>query len=208
MGVNTKLVKWLQDEIVDLEEAVLELEKVIETHEYFKKVYFWGSPGGASGRRRYEEEHSNDMRIDFKNGGYLKVEQDVTCSCNHIYYNMYIDIEGYDGKYGKHSIRLIKDIYNELEQDYYECAKLLKGLMISFKKRKQVFQIYPRLKQVKAIKVYDIPEYFALKYILSRKSIDRYLKDLRIPKKEIAEALMSKEFGHERLINKINNSKS
>lgn len=158
MGVNTKLVKWLQDEIVDLEEAVLELEKVIETHEYFKNVYFWNSPSGAYGRRKYEEEHSNYTKINLKSGGYIEVEQNVTCSCRNVYYKMYINIEGYDGTYGEHTIKLIKDIYTAFEDDYTRCKNILKGLMISKRKRAQAFRIYPILKEIKPIKDYDVPE--------------------------------------------------
>ena len=86
------------------------LEEVIETHEKYKKSYFWSSGQNAGQRRRNEERFpSSNIVINLVNGDEIEIYQSYSESCNHCYYKGKIHLNGC-----KKDIRLVKKLLKDL----------------------------------------------------------------------------------------------
>jgi hypothetical protein len=87
------------------------LYDILHLHEKMRKAYFYTPPSCASGRRWYEKK--NSLTSEFELGGQkIKVVQETTCSCRHVYYKMAIYI---DGQQTKKDIRFIKKALKSLK---------------------------------------------------------------------------------------------
>jgi len=77
-------------------QARREIQRVIETHEKFRRSYFW-SPGGSAHNRRDNERRfeRNNPPVAFQTmQGLLTVELSYDESCKHCYYSASIELDG------------------------------------------------------------------------------------------------------------------
>lgn len=84
--------------------ALRQMKEISELHAEMKNSYFWSPPSNASRRRRYEEARSNALEFRY-NGQHYSIDQDTTCSCNHIYYRLTVLVDG-----DKKDIRAIRKL--------------------------------------------------------------------------------------------------
>ena len=84
--------------------------KTLETHEKYKSSYFWNPATNASSRRQNEKNFPiNEYAIETKDG-ILKVRPHYKESCNHVYYQLSIQLGD-----KKKSIRSLKQLIKEAE---------------------------------------------------------------------------------------------
>lgn len=69
------------------------LQAIIDRHERLRKSYFWSSPSTASARRQMERRESTTYCFK-RNHKIYEIDQDVSCSCKHVYYRLLIYVDG------------------------------------------------------------------------------------------------------------------
>ena len=74
------------------EQAKKEIERILDTHDRYKKAYFFKPDSTANGRRRNERMFAkNNPDVSFiKNGSLIKVSMSYSESCKNVYYSISI----------------------------------------------------------------------------------------------------------------------
>lgn len=94
-------------------QARAEVERIIDTHENYKKSFFFRPSQNAYGRRRNEEKFAqNNPNVAFilNNDETLVVEQSYSESCSHVYYRLYARIETKNGSIYLQNISALKKL--------------------------------------------------------------------------------------------------
>ena len=73
--------------------AIRTIDTIVDLHNDMKGSYFWTPPGSASRRRSYEADRCNDLTFRF-DGNTYRIEQTTSCSCKHIRYQLYVEVDG------------------------------------------------------------------------------------------------------------------
>jgi len=84
------------------------IQDAINTHEKYKKAYFWHSPSNASGRRAMEDRFEGKDFVLHTANGKIEVEFNFSVSCKNVYYSMSVYLNG-----EKKNIKLLKKILNK-----------------------------------------------------------------------------------------------
>lgn len=73
-------------------QAKKEINRILSTHDKYKKAYFFNPDSSANGRRRNESEfeNSNPDVAFIKNGSLIKVSMNYSESCKNVYYSISI----------------------------------------------------------------------------------------------------------------------